>query len=95
MQLPAGKYQYVDPAGPAHKRQSHCQMEAHVHWTDLVSHAPEGEWAKMAPFRILSTDIECAGRKVRLSDWLSCFLDCRLLNVDWTGMRLSASFDGQ
>ena len=28
-----------------------------------VSHAAEGEWARMAPFRILSLDIECAGRK--------------------------------
>jgi DNA polymerase delta subunit 1 len=25
--------------------------------------APEGEWQKMAPLRILSFDIECAGRK--------------------------------
>lgn len=24
-----------------------------------------GEWAKLAPLRILSVDIECAGRKVR------------------------------
>ncbi|KAF5934688.1 hypothetical protein HYC85_025817 [Camellia sinensis] len=30
---------------------------------DLISHAPEGEFSKMAPFRILSFDIECAGRK--------------------------------
>jgi len=30
---------------------------------NLISHAPEGEWAKVAPFRILSFDIECAGRK--------------------------------
>lgn len=29
----------------------------------LVSHAPEGEFSKMAPFRIVSFDIECAGRK--------------------------------
>jgi DNA polymerase delta subunit 1 len=28
-----------------------------------VSHAPEGEWSKIAPLRILSFDIECAGRK--------------------------------
>ncbi|KAL6542498.1 DNA polymerase delta catalytic subunit [Orobanche minor] len=27
------------------------------------NHAPEGEFSKMAPFRILSFDIECAGRK--------------------------------
>uniref|UniRef100_R7WF67 DNA polymerase n=1 Tax=Aegilops tauschii TaxID=37682 RepID=R7WF67_AEGTA len=32
-------------------------------YSDLVSHAPEGEYSKMAPFRILSFDIECAGRK--------------------------------
>ena len=29
----------------------------------FISHAPEGEWAKIAPLRILSFDIECAGRK--------------------------------
>ena len=31
----------------------------------LVSHAPEGRHSGMAKFRILSVDIECAGRKVR------------------------------
>jgi DNA polymerase delta subunit 1 len=30
---------------------------------DLIAHKPEGEFSKMAPFRILSVDIECAGRK--------------------------------
>ncbi|CAA9999145.1 unnamed protein product, partial [Nesidiocoris tenuis] len=30
---------------------------------ELISHEPEGDWAKVAPFRILSFDIECAGRK--------------------------------
>jgi DNA polymerase elongation subunit (family B) len=29
----------------------------------FISHTPEGEWAKIAPLRILSFDIECAGRK--------------------------------
>lgn len=29
----------------------------------FVSHPPEGEWSKIAPLRILSFDIECAGRK--------------------------------
>jgi hypothetical protein len=47
------------------RHQTHCQLEAHIHYSKLVSHAPEGEWAKMAPFRILSLDIECQGRKVR------------------------------
>ncbi len=32
-------------------------------WDRLISHAPEGDWSKVAPFRILSFDIECAGRK--------------------------------
>jgi DNA polymerase delta subunit 1 len=34
-----------------------------VAWDNLVAHAPEGEWSDIAPFRILSFDIECAGRK--------------------------------
>jgi DNA polymerase delta subunit 1 len=29
----------------------------------FISHTPEGEWSKIAPLRILSFDIECAGRK--------------------------------
>ncbi|KAG6817533.1 DNA-directed DNA polymerase delta [Tephrocybe sp. NHM501043] len=32
-------------------------------WDDFISHAPEGIWSKIAPLRILSFDIECAGRK--------------------------------
>lgn len=45
------------------ERQSNCQIEAYVHHKDLIAHPPEGEWAKMAPLRILSFDIECAGRR--------------------------------
>jgi len=44
-------------------RHSNCQIEAKVSYRDLIAHKPEGEWAKMAPLRILSFDIECAGRK--------------------------------
>jgi DNA polymerase delta subunit 1 len=29
----------------------------------FISYNPEGEWSKIAPLRILSFDIECAGRK--------------------------------
>jgi DNA polymerase delta subunit 1 len=32
-------------------------------YKDLISHAPEGDYLKIAPLRILSFDIECAGRK--------------------------------
>ena len=34
-----------------------------LRYSELVSHHLEGEFSKMAPFRILSFDIECAGRK--------------------------------
>ncbi|KAI9873908.1 MAG: DNA-directed DNA polymerase delta [Pleopsidium flavum] len=44
-------------------RHSNCQIEAYVHYRDLTAHHNDGEWAKMAPLRILSFDIECAGRK--------------------------------
>lgn len=39
-----------------------------LRYSDLISHAPEGEFSKMAPFRILSFDIECAGRKGHFPD---------------------------
>lgn len=32
-------------------------------WDAFISHSPEGDWQKIAPLRILSFDIECAGRK--------------------------------
>ncbi|KKA27387.1 hypothetical protein TD95_000499 [Thielaviopsis punctulata] len=59
VEAPATTYQLI----PADERQSNCQIEAKVHYRDLVAHKPEGEWSKMAPLRILSFDIECAGRK--------------------------------
>ncbi|XP_014486988.1 PREDICTED: DNA polymerase delta catalytic subunit isoform X2 [Dinoponera quadriceps] len=40
-----------------------CQLEVDVAWDAFIAHAPEGEWSKIAPFRILSFDIECAGRE--------------------------------
>lgn len=40
-----------------------CQIELDISWEEIVSHPPEGEWQKIAPLRILSFDIECAGRK--------------------------------
>jgi DNA polymerase delta subunit 1 len=43
---------------------SRCQLEVDVfQCRDIVSHPAEGEWIKIAPIRILSFDIECAGRK--------------------------------
>ncbi|XP_062149325.1 DNA polymerase delta catalytic subunit [Alnus glutinosa] len=53
----AGKYKKTA------KNLSYCQLEFDCLYSELISHAPEGEFSKMAPFRILSFDIECAGRK--------------------------------
>lgn len=74
VELPAGQW----TMRPARDHVSRCQIEADVSWERLVSHAPEGEWAKVAPFRILSFDIECAGRKgeklIRNMKWETCLL---------------------
>ncbi|KAH3665689.1 hypothetical protein OGAPHI_003877 [Ogataea philodendri] len=56
---PAGKYTQVAP----NKVVSTCQLEIVIHYTDLISHSSEGKYLSMAPLRILSFDIECAGRK--------------------------------
>lgn len=67
-----GKFRFS--AKPA----SNCQIEVDISPEDFTAHAPEGEWSKSAPFRVLSfgmlrdirwilinilLDIECAGRK--------------------------------
>jgi DNA polymerase delta subunit 1 len=57
VEAPAGKYALVN------NKQSNCQIEAEMSYRDLITHKPVGEWSKMAPLRILSFDIECAGRK--------------------------------
>ena len=59
VEVPCLKYHVL----PHRERHSHCQIEAHAYYRDIVAHQPDGEWAKMAPLRILSFDIECAGRK--------------------------------
>ena len=56
------------PAGawaprPASRRRTSAQVELDVVYDQLVSHAPDGPWQKVAPLRILSFDIECCGRK--------------------------------
>ena len=43
---------------------SRCQLEAHIHYKDIKSLSIDGEYGKIAPFRLLSFDIECAARKV-------------------------------
>ena len=60
VELPASTYTLVSTDSA---RTSHCQIEAHVGFDSVIAHAPEGEWSELAPFRILSVDIECQGRK--------------------------------
>ncbi|KAH9668770.1 DNA polymerase delta catalytic subunit [Citrus sinensis] len=63
IEVPVGKYRKTA------KTLSYCQLEFDClypfawRYSDIISHHPEGEFSKMAPFRILSFDIECAGRK--------------------------------
>ncbi|KAJ2565904.1 DNA-directed DNA polymerase delta [Coemansia sp. RSA 1822] len=56
VELPAGKYS-MRPGNS-----TFCQYEVNVDYKDLIAHEPVREWSKMAPLRILSLDIECAGR---------------------------------
>jgi len=72
VELPAGKYRVRPSAGNVGKtsspcRRTHCQIEVDIAWNELVSYPCEGEWLKIAPVRILSFDIECAGRKGNVS----------------------------
>ncbi|KAG2226707.1 hypothetical protein INT45_001054 [Circinella minor] len=57
IELPAGTYSFVE--APV----SNAQIEVKTYYDKFISHQPEGEWSDMAPLRILSFDIECAGRK--------------------------------
>ncbi|XP_055374133.1 DNA polymerase delta catalytic subunit [Condylostylus longicornis] len=62
IELPAGNYKMRTKSSKPHP-ESRCQIEVDVAFDRFIAHEPEGEWAKVAPFRILSFDIECAGRK--------------------------------
>lgn len=59
IEIPSGVYKIRD------KKEyiSRCQLEIDVQCKDIISHPAEGEWIKIAPLRMLSFDIECAGRK--------------------------------
>ncbi|KAL7412360.1 delta DNA polymerase [Mrakia frigida] len=59
LEVPAKKYELRTN----NRKVSRCQIELDCKAEDLISHAPEGEWSSLAPLRILSFDIECAGRK--------------------------------
>lgn len=56
--LPRGKYEVETDS-----LVSRCQREINISYKDLISHPADGEWSDIAPLRVLSFDIECAGRK--------------------------------
>lgn len=59
VELPKGTYSVRSDW----KKRSRCQLELDVFFNHMKSHPCKGEWNKVAPLRILSFDIECAGRK--------------------------------
>ena len=66
IECPPGKYCLRKPCMGAIGNTmptSKTQIELDISYEDFISHVPEGEWQKIAPLRILSFDIECAGRK--------------------------------
>ncbi|XP_050344943.1 DNA polymerase delta catalytic subunit [Nymphalis io] len=62
IELPIGKWS-IRSKHSLVKPETRCQIEVDIAWNAFIAHQPEGEWLKVAPFRILSFDIECAGRK--------------------------------
>ncbi|WRT63862.1 uncharacterized protein IL334_000787 [Kwoniella shivajii] len=59
VEIKGGRYELLE----GKDKRSRCQIEVSCDYKDLLSHAPEGDWLKIAPLRVLSFDIECAGRK--------------------------------
>lgn len=70
VELPKGTYSVRSDS----KRRSRCQLEVDVCFNHIKSHPCKGEWNKVAPLRILSFDIECAGRKGHFPEVRQC--DC-------------------
>lgn len=61
IELPATKW-FLRTSHTNPKLSTLTQIEIDISFKHLISHAPDGEWSKVAPYRILSFDIECAGR---------------------------------
>lgn len=57
--IPAGAYTHI----PHGNRTSLCQLEIACSGDNILNHEPVGDHMAIAPFRLLSIDIECQGRK--------------------------------
>lgn len=58
IELPAGSYRLIEES----EKSSHCQLEVDVAYNRIRSYSLDDK-SDIAPLRILSFDIECAGRK--------------------------------
>lgn len=63
IELPPKSWKLRGQYGHMLELTTRCQLEVDIAWDNFIAHTPEGEWSKLAPFRILSFDIECAGRE--------------------------------
>lgn len=76
IEVPAGKYTFVDKEKRKSTCQIEIDVPYVIstwrittltntthRYDAFISHAPEGKWSSLAPLRVLSFDIECAGRK--------------------------------
>jgi DNA polymerase delta subunit 1 len=60
--IPGANWIQLKKFQPIKEKTSHCQIEVEASVEDIVSLEPVGDWSKIAPLRILSFDIECAGK---------------------------------
>lgn len=64
IELPANKWHPLESQHYFNnKTKSDCQLDVIVSYDDMIIHPPNDIWAKIAPLRIISFDIECAGRR--------------------------------
>lgn len=59
IELPSGTYQIRKQE----QFESRCQVEVDIAYDKFIAYEPDGQWSTIAPLRVLSFDIECAGRK--------------------------------
>ena len=59
LRVPAG----TSRVRPVSDGRARCQLELDMHFSSVEPLSTEGRWAILAPLRVLSFDIECAGRK--------------------------------
>eukprot|EP01100_Stratorugosa_tubuloviscum_P014987 TRINITY_DN834_c0_g1_i1.p1 TRINITY_DN834_c0_g1~~TRINITY_DN834_c0_g1_i1.p1 ORF type:complete len:904 (-),score=332.36 TRINITY_DN834_c0_g1_i1:166-2877(-) len=58
LEFPPGSYKIINE-----NNKSNCQIEVAIHYSSIISYLPDSNWSDIAPIRLLSFDIECAGRK--------------------------------